>query len=193
MNAVLKVLRKIIGVFNVISIIGLVTLMLMTFFNVILRYLFNAPITGSYELTKMLMIVLTPSIAVTMLARQTVWVDVLTSRFNRTGQMIVDAVTLPTSAVIMGLMAWQAFKMILRSYAKGTHFTSIALYEWPFRAVFFVAMVMATIAAVVFTIERMMQYRDGGMPHDETEVDAAIKKLKEMEAEDAAKERGENK
>lgn len=187
LNAVLNVLRKIINVFNVIAIAGLVCMMILTFANVILRYLFNAPITGSYEMTRMLMIVLTPSIAVTTLAKQTIWVDVLVSRFNRTGQMIIDAISLPTSTIIMGLMAWQAYGMILKAYQKGTHFTSIDLYEWPFRAVFFIAMVMATLAALVFTIERLLQYRNGGMPHDESEVDAAIKKLKEMEAEEAEK------
>lgn len=179
MKSVLKVLRKIVDVFNLIAIAGLLFLMLLTFFNVILRYLFNSPITGSYEMTRMGMILLTPSIAVTTLAKQNIWVDVLTSHFNRVGQMIIDAITLPTSVVIMGMMAWQAYVMIFKSYAKGTHFTTIMLYEWPFRVVFFIAMSVTTLAALVFTIERMMQYRNGGTPHDENEVDAAIKKFHE--------------
>lgn len=177
MNAVLKVLRKIISVFNIISVCGLLFLLLLTFANVILRYLFDSPITGSYELTRMGMIVLTPAIAVTILAKQCIWVDVLTSRFNRVGQMIIDAISLPTSTVIIGLLAWQAYEMVWNAIEKGTHFTSIMLYEWPFRLVFFIAMSVATLASLVFTIERMMQYRNGGMPHDESEVDAAIKKF----------------
>ena len=177
MNAVLKVLRKVVEVFNVISIAGLLFMLLLTFLNVILRYVFNSPITGSYEMTRMAMIVLTPGIAVNILHKQCLWVDVLTVKFSRVGQMIIDAITLPTSVVIMGLLSWQAFEMIGNAYEKGTHFTSIMLYEWPFRVVFFIAMTVATIAAVVFTIERMAQYRNGGMPHDESEVDAAIKKF----------------
>lgn len=181
MNPVLKVMRKIVDIFNVIAVAGLLFLMVLTFLNVILRYLFNAPITGTYEMTRMGMILLTPSIAVTTLAKQNIWVDVLTSHFNRVGQMIVDAITLPTSVVIMGLIAWQAYVMILKSYAKGTHFTTILLYEWPFRIVFFIAMTMATLAAIVFTVERMMQYRNGGTPHDISEVDAAIQKFENLD------------
>ena len=181
MHSVLKVLRRIVDVFNVVAIAGLLFLMLLTFFNVILRYLFNSPITGTYEMTRMGMILLTPSIAVTTLAKQNIWVDVLTSHFNRVGQIIVDAITLPTSVLIMGLMAWQAYVMSIRSITKGTHFTAIMLYEWPFRIVFFIAMSVATLAAIVFTVERLLQYRNGGTPHDETEVDAAIKKLRDME------------
>ena len=190
MNSVLKILRRIVDVFNVVAIAGLLFLMVLTFLNVILRYLFNAPITGTYEMTRMGLILLTPSIAVTTLAKQNVWVDVLTSHFSRVGQMIVDAITLPTSVIIMGLIAWQALEMALKSYSKGTHFTAITLYEWPFRVVFFVAMAVATLAAIVFTIERMMQYRNGGVPHDMSEVDAAIQKFEHM---DAAGEEGEEK
>lgn len=184
MNAVLKVLRKIIAVFNIISVAGLLFILLLTFLNVILRYVFSAPITGSYEMTRMGMIVLTPGIAVTILAKQAIWVDVLTSRFNRIGQMIIDAITLPTSVVIMGLLSWQSYKMIGNAIKKGTHFTSIMLYEWPFRIVFFVAMAVATLAAITFTIERLLQYRNGGMPHDESEVDAAVKKFDEAQAQE---------
>lgn len=186
MNSVVKVLRKIIEIFNIIAVCGLVFLLLLTFLNVILRYLFNSPITGSYELTRMGMIVLTPAIAVTILAKQCIWVDVLTARFNRVGQMIIDAISLPTSTAIIGLMAWQAYKMVWNAIEKGTHFTSIMLYEWPFRLVFFIAMAVSTLAAVVFTIERMMQYKNGGVPHDENEVDAAIKKFEESQEEGGA-------
>lgn len=192
MKVVLKILRKIVDIFNVVAIAGLVFLMLLTFFNVILRYLFNSPITGSYEMTRMGMILLTPSIAVTTLAKQNIWVDVLTSHFSRIGQMIIDAITLPTSVLIMGMMAWQAYVMILKSYSKGTHFTTIMLYEWPFRVVFFIAMAVATLAAIVFTIERLMQYANGGVPHDESEVDAAIKKFNEMEEEPQDTQKGGN-
>ena len=186
MKAVMKVLYKIIEVFNVISIAGLLFMMLMTFLNVILRYIFNAPITGSYEMTRMAMIVLTPGIAVNILHKQCLWVDVLVCKFNRVGQMIMDAITLPTSIIIMGLLSWQAYEMILTSIRKQTHFTSIMLYEWPFRVVFFIAMTVSTLAAIVFTVERMAQYRNGGMPHDETEVDAAVKKFDEAKEEGGA-------
>ena len=191
MKAVLKVLRGIIAVFNIISVAGLLFILLLTFANVILRYVFSAPIAGSYEMTRMGMIVLTPGIAVTILAKQAIWVDVLTSKFNRIGQMIVDAITLPTATVILGLLAWQNFNMIETSMRKDTHFTAVKFFgtymrEWPFRVVFFIAMAVATIAALTFTIERLLQYRNGGMPHDENEVDAAVKKFDEDQAAQAA-------
>ena len=195
MNAVLKVLRGIIKVFNIISVVGLLFILLLTFCNVILRYVFSAPIDGTYEMTRMGMIVLTPGIAVTILAKQAIWVDVLTAKFNRIGQMIIDAVTLPTATAILGLLAWQNYNMIATSMRKDTHFTAVKFFgeylrEWPFRLVFFIAMAVATLAALTFTVERLMQYRNGGMPHDETEVDAAVKKFDEDQAQAQIEEGG---
>ena len=146
-----------------------------------MRYIFNNPIPGTYEMTQMLMICLSPCIAVNIMSRQCVWVDVLTSRFRRTGQMIIDLITLPLSVVIIGIMAWQGFNMIFTSIDQNSYsaIMNFRLYEWPFRLVYFLAMTTATLAALCFTIERFQMYRGGGMPHDLTDAEKAAEQAKE--------------
>ena len=182
-NAV-KVMNKIIEVFNIIAIAALVCMLLLVCANVVMRYIFKNPIPGTYELTLALMICLTPCIAVNIMAKQCVWVDVFTAKMGRIGQLVVDIITLPISVGIIGVMAWQGFNMILKSYSKGTYSAvmDFRLMEWPFRIVYFLAMTMAALAALAFTIERFGEYRDGGMPHDKTETDRAIEAVGDLSA-----------
>ena len=189
MKALMKVLKWIIEVFNIVSIAALVAMMLLVVVNVVMRYIFKNPIPGTYEMTNMLMICLSPCIAVNIMAKQCVWVDVLTSKFGRTGQMIIDIITLPTSVVMIGLIAWQSYLMIGSSIKKNSYsqIMTFRLYEWPFRLIFALAMTMACIAALVFMIERFMEYRNGGMPVDKSDADQAKEKLQELEALDAAR------
>lgn len=182
MNKVVKAIKRITEVFNVIAVIALLAMLLLVCANVIMRYIFKNPIPGTYELTQSLMICLTPCIAVTIMAKQNVWVDVCTAKFGRIGQLVVDLITMPVSVGIIGVMCWQGFNMILKSIRKGTYSSimSFRLVEWPFRAVYFIAMLMATLAALAFMIERFMQYKNGGVPTDENEVDRAIEQVGDL-------------
>ena len=176
-----KIIRFITEIFNIVAIIAIVFMLLLVFFNTLLRYAFNSPIPGTFELARMSMICLTPCMAVTVINKKCIWVDVLASRFNRTGQLILDAVTLPAAGIVWGFIAYSAYGHIFRSIRNNTHFTSIRMHEWPFRVVFFVSMVATTLSIFTFAAERLLQYRGGGMPHDETEVEQAIRKADEMD------------
>ena len=187
MKTVVKILNKITEVFNVIAIIALGCLLLLVCANVVMRYIFKNPIPGTQDMIKLLMICLTPSIAVSIMAKQCIWVDVFSSKFNRIGQLIVDIITLPLSVGILGVMSWQGFNYIIKSYNKGTAairsvMSLQVVKEWPFRVVYFVAMTVAALAALSFTIERFMMYKNGGMPHDLTETDRAIEQVGDLSA-----------
>ena len=184
MKHVVKVLNRITEIFNVIAIAALAGMLLLVCANVVMRYIFKNPIPGTYELTKALMICLTPCIAVNIMAKQCVWVDVFTQKFSRIGQLVVDVVTLPVSVAIVGVMAWQGFNMIQKSYEKGTYsaIMNFRLMEWPFRIVYFIAMAAATLAALAFTIERFSLYKNGGVPKDKTETDRAIEAVVDLSA-----------
>lgn len=184
MKTLMKVLKGIIEVFNVVAVAAMVAMMLLVVVNVVMRYIISNPIPGTYEMTQMLMICLSPCIAVNIMSKQCVWVDVLPSKFGRIGQMVIDIITLPLSVAIIGIIAWQGYNMIGTSIRKNSYsqIMEFRLYEWPFRLIFAISMTMAAIAALVFTIERFMEYKNGGIPVDKTEVDQAKEKYQEMEA-----------
>lgn len=194
MKKTVRVIEKITEVFNIIAIAALAAMLLLVCANVVMRYIFNNPIPGTYELTQALMICLTPCIAVNIMSKQCVWVDVVTSKFGRIGQLVMDIVTLPVSVAIIGVMAWQGFNMILTSYNKGTYSSvmNFRLLEWPFRVVYFIAMAMATLAAIGFTIDRFCQYKDGGVPVDKTDTDRAIEQVGDLSAPAPAAASGES-
>lgn len=184
MKRITKAIERITDIFNIIAVVAIVALLLLVCANVLMRYIFKNPIPGTYELTQMLMICLSPCMAVTIMSKQCVWVDVFTSKLGRIGQLVVDIVTLPASVVIIGMIAWQSFNTILSSYADGTYkqIMTFRLYEWPFRIVFFLAMAVATLAALAFTVDRFLCYRNGGCPVDETDVDRAIAQAGDLSA-----------
>lgn len=184
MKTLMKVLKGIIELFNVVAVAAMVAMMLLVVVNVVMRYIISNPIPGTYEMTQMLMICLSPCIAVNIMSKQCVWVDVLPSKFGRIGQMVIDIITLPLSVGIIGIIAWQGYNMIGTSIRKNSYsqIMDFRLYEWPFRLIFAISMTMAAIAALVFTIERFMEYKNGGIPVDKTEVDQAKEKYQEMEA-----------
>ncbi len=192
MQKIVKTIERIVNVFNIIAVVALVAMLLLVCANVVMRYIFKNPIPGTYELTKVLMICLTPAIAVTMMSKQTVWVDVFTSKFSRRAQLISDIISLPLSIGIIGIMAWQGFTMILSSYEKGTYSSimNFRLPEWPFRIVYFIAMTVTTLAAIAFTIDRFMQYKNGGVPVDKDDVDRAIEEAGDLSAPSAQTKTG---
>lgn len=192
MKGLVKILNRIIEVFNIIAIIALAGMLLLVCSNVLMRYIFKNPIPGTYELTQTLMICLSPCIAVNIMAKQCVWVDVVTAKFSRLGQLIIDVLTLPLSVGIIGVMAWQGFNMILTSYNKGNYspVMNFRLMEWPFRLVYFIAMTMATLAALAFMIDRFTQYKNGGVPVDKNEVDRAIEEAGDLSAPVSDKDEG---
>lgn len=193
MGKLTKLMRGIVEILNLIAIAALLAMLLLVCANVVMRYIFKSPIPGTYEITQMLMICLSPCIAVNILSKQCVWVDVFTSKLGRIGQMMIDVITLPLSVGIIGIMAWQGFNMIFTSIEKNSYsqIMNFRLYEWPFRAVYFVAMTAATLAAICFTIERLAEYRGGGMPHDESEVDRAKAEAGDLSAGSGKKQDGE--
>lgn len=193
MNSLTKAIRKVTEIFNIIAVAAMVAMLLLVCANVVMRYIFKNPIPGTYELTQSLMICLTPCIAVNIMAKQCVWVDVVTSKFGRLGQLIMDVVTLPISVAIIGVMSWQGFNMMLKSIDKGTYSSimNFRLAEWPFRLVYFIAMLMAALAALAFTIERFQCYKNGGTPVDENEVDRAIEQAGDLSASAENTEGGE--
>ena len=184
MKTAIKVVKVITEVFNIIAICALVFLLLLVFFSTLLRYVFNSPIPGTFELARMSMICLSPSMAAAVIHKKSIWVDVFVNRFNRVGQFIIDVLTIPLAGIVWGFIAYSAYGHIFRSISNNTHFTSIKLYEWPFRVVFFVGMAVTTLSIFAFTAERLSQYKGGGMPHDESEVEQAVKKAAQMDFDD---------
>ncbi len=92
--------------------VGLVVLLLMMFLtvgDVVGRYFFNAPISGTFELTNfMLALVVFFAIGYTQVRRGHISIDVVVSRFSPRAQAVIDSITYLFSLGLFSLVAWQS-------------------------------------------------------------------------------------
>lgn len=85
-------------------------MMFLTFFDVLLRYIFNRPITGSLELTEFMMAMLvTFGLAYCALRKGHIRVDLVLMYVSRRTQRALDVLAYLVSMVFYILITWQVF------------------------------------------------------------------------------------
>lgn len=136
----------------------LLALMLLTFADVCLRYVFNHPIEGSYELTEYMMaFVVGFGIAYCAVLRGHISIEIVVSRLPQRTQVIIEAVTSIITAILFCLITWQYVLQVIDSYHSGR--VSVILYIpiYPFIAV--VLLGSAALALVLITqfVENLSQ------------------------------------
>jgi len=97
----------------------LALMMFITAADVLLRYLFNRPIGGTWELTSYMMAVVVGfGLSYCALVKGLISVEVLTSRFSPKGQAVFNCITYFFSFLFFSLVTWQSIiyiKLIFKS------------------------------------------------------------------------------
>lgn len=111
--------RPIIKLLNGIAMGILAAMMFLTATDVILRYFFNRPIAGAYELIEYMMAILIPfGLAYCALQGGHVSVDLVVSRFSKKTRSIIGSITTLLCLALFLLITWQNVMYI------GEHFES---------------------------------------------------------------------
>jgi len=135
-------------VLNTIAAGFLAAMMILTGVDVFLRYIFNRPVTGSYEMTEFMMpIVIAFGLAYCALEKGHVSVQLVTSKLPERAQVVMHIFANLVFLAVFILITWQT---LLR--AKGmfdTGQTSIVLYIPVFPFVLAVAIGSAALCLVV--------------------------------------------
>ena len=122
--------RAINPVIRTINSVGVGILALMMFFtvtDVCLRYFFNRPLAGSFELTEFMMaIVVAFGLAYTALQDGHIKIDLVTSRLPKRTQAVMSSLTNLVCVVVFSLTTWQSFAHARTLYLSGL--TSEVLY-----------------------------------------------------------------
>ena len=121
-----RVVEPISRVLHYVGVGILAVMMFLTAADVALRYLFNRPIMGSYELTGFMMALLISfGLAYCGVEKGHVIVDLAISRFPQRTKTIVGSVTCLFSLVLLSLITWQgAIYAKLQFYS---HYSSTVL------------------------------------------------------------------
>jgi TRAP-type C4-dicarboxylate transport system permease small subunit len=103
--------KTIFPVSNFLNIIAqwiIVLMVLLTVADVCLRYIFNRPITGSYELTEFMMVILVfASVAYTMSCKEHVKVDLVTERLPEKVQGVLECFVSFIAFILFAIVSWR--------------------------------------------------------------------------------------
>ena len=117
----------------------LLVLMLLTTADVAGRYLFNAPITGVFEVTEFSMACLVFfSLAHTQSRKGHVAVDIFVSLLPPKGQRIIDIITKVLSFIVLLLITWQSIErgFELKEFKETSATLQIPVYPFLFLVAF---------------------------------------------------------
>jgi TRAP-type C4-dicarboxylate transport system permease small subunit len=139
--------KKVVGFLNlfarsttrVLLAVGMVMLgamMFLTATDVVLRYIFNRPVPGAYEMIEYMMAIVVPfGIAYCAYQGGHVSVDLLVSRFSKRLQGIIGTITSFFTFGLFALITWQNLLYTKEQYASNLTSAVLLIPAYPFVAV----------------------------------------------------------
>jgi TRAP-type C4-dicarboxylate transport system permease small subunit len=135
-NSLYRILKPINSVASSAGMGCLAAMMFLTAADVLLRYLFNKPIMGSYELIQYMMVItITVGLACCGLGKGHVTLDALTSRLPRRTRAIIDSIVGLLSLIIVLLITRQTCIYITTLQKSQLTSTVLLIPVYPFVAI----------------------------------------------------------
>ena len=118
---------------NGIGVGFLAVMMFLTGTDVTLRYIFNRPIAGAYELTELMMVILVFwCLSYTQLEKGHVAIDLVFSRLPKRVQVITDVIVYCLCLGLFTLLVWQSVVQAKSKLASGLVTGTLTIPVWPF-------------------------------------------------------------
>lgn len=130
------------GIFSyVLARLGCLALFMMmglTVVDVVKRHVMNAPILGSFEITRYLIVILIFSfIGYAQSQKAHVSVDIFVNAFPKKAQSLIELFNYSVSLIVMILITWKGYEKAMESMVTGDKPMNLPIPEFPF--VFFLA------------------------------------------------------
>ena len=136
----------------------LALMMFLTATDVSLRYLFNRPILGSYELVEYMMAILVAfTIAYCALERGHVNIELLISRLPQRAQSVVNSFTGLISLGLFSLIAWRSFLQARILYFAGSTSSALHIPQFPFVIITSVGFGLLSLVVLIQFLESLSQ------------------------------------
>jgi TRAP-type C4-dicarboxylate transport system permease small subunit len=128
-----KIITKIARICSILGAISLILLSLLTVCDVLLRYFFNRPIVGSYELTEYLLIpIVFFSIPWTTKEKSNVRVDLIVGRFRANRRAIIYTIACVLSIIVTSVFAWFTVPQAIYIGKSNIHSEMLKIPAYPF-------------------------------------------------------------
>ena len=136
----------------------LALMMLLTALDVGLRYVFNRPLSGAFELVEYMMAILVPfSIAYCAQQKEHVGVDLVIGRFSRKVRTVVDIITTFITLIFVIIVAWQNVLYFFEVKDSGLTSSVLLIPAYPFIAPTALAFATFALILVVHLIELLSE------------------------------------
>jgi len=127
----------------------LALMMFLTVTDVGLRYVFNRPLSGAFELVGYMMAILVPfSIAYCGYKNEHITVDFFMGRFSRKTKLVVDIITTIVTLLFAIVISWQNVLYFFEVKGSGLTSSVLLIPEYPFIAP--TAIAFAAFALILF-------------------------------------------
>ena len=136
----------------------LALLMLLTASDVTLRYVFNRPIVGSYDLTEYMMaIVVSFGLAYCAFFKGHVSVDIIVSHFPQRVQAVIDSITGLLAVTLFSVITWQSFVYMQLMFDSGLKSSVLLVPKFPFVGLVCLGSAFITIVLLANFLEFLSQ------------------------------------
>jgi TRAP-type transport system small permease protein len=142
--------KKVHAISSVLNAVGAGVLFLMMFLtsaDVFMRFLFNRPIKGAFELTELMMVVTVFfAVAYTESKKSHIGVELLVDRLRQRAQAGIDALTSLLSLGIISVILWQGALSAHETFLKGEYSALLKIPLFYFKA-------LVPLGALVLNLE----------------------------------------
>ena len=136
----------------------LAAMMFLTATDVILRYAFNRPIIGIYEISEYLMCILASMVfAYTQIKKGHVSIDIGIRRLRRRTQAVIDSITYILALGIFSIMSWQAYIWAGITERSGLESGVLPINVYPFYYVLLFGLILLSLVILCDLIKFVLQ------------------------------------
>ena len=115
-----KAVTRLGSLFNILASASLFAMIMLTSLDVSMRYFFNRPIAGTYDVVSLMGAVLASfAMPYTMLEKGHVAVEILIERLSRSKQLIIETATHTAGIVLSLVLVWQCIVLAVDMKAAG--------------------------------------------------------------------------
>ena len=145
-DAIYRVISPVSKVLVGVGATVLAAMMFLTAADVTLRYVFNKPITGAFDLTVYMMVLLFAfALPYCAAKRSHIRVDLLLGRLPEKAQTIINSITAPLGLGFFVMIAWQSIVYMLIQRETNIASSVLLIPRYPFVGLFFIGIACLSI------------------------------------------------
>ena len=157
-HALNRVVNPIVRIINYVAAGVLALMMFLTAADVLLRYIFNRPISGTWELTSYMMAVVVGfGLSYCALVKGLISVEVLITQFSPRTQAFLNCITYFFSFCFFSLVTWQSILYIKLMFESGLVSAVLLIPTFPFIAALALGSLMFTLVILTNFLEYLSQ------------------------------------